>query len=128
MMHRLALPREDVARRLLDTFPYRQRLAAGRLMPPVGMLRGDVRSLAELHLLLAPDIHSLPGINLKALAEWVRNVVGDGDLALLIEQVVESAESYAAACVSLYELVGQRLEQAREVEGGPHEPSADACA
>jgi hypothetical protein len=84
-------------------------------MPSVGMLRGDVRSLRELHLLLTPDVRSLPGINLKALAEWVRRVLGDEDFALIVEQVTDGAGSYAEACVSLYELVGQRLEQAREV-------------
>ncbi len=117
MMADLPPPGKELAHMLLNAVPYKERLAAGRLMPPVGVLRGDVRSLTELHLLLAPDIHSLPGVNLKALAKWVRHVLGDEDLALVIEQITESAGSYAEACMSLHELVSKRLEQAREIVG-----------
>ncbi len=109
----LPLPGRDVARRLLHAVPYEKRLSVGRLMPPVGMLREDVRSLAELHLLLTPDTRSLPGIHLKRLATWVKAVIGDEDFARVIEQVTENAGSYAEACVSLYGLVGHRLDQAR---------------
>ena len=45
------------------------------------MLPGDVRSLRELHLLLTPDVRSLPGVNLDALADWVEEVIGDSELA-----------------------------------------------
>ena len=57
---------------------------AGRLLPPVGIIPGHVRSLHELHLLLAPDERSLPGINLTALADWVGRVIGDEALAVEI--------------------------------------------
>ena len=86
-------------------------------MPPVGMLREDVRSLKELHLLITPDARSLPGVNLDALAEWVRRALGDDDLARIVNEVSNSAESYAEACLTLYELVGLRLQQARQVLG-----------
>jgi len=110
-------PDEEVSRRLLGTVSYRDRLSAGRLMPPVGMLREDVRSLKELHLLLTPDARSLPGVNLDALAEWVRRTLGDDDLAHIVKSISNSAESYAEACLALFELVGLRLEQARQVLG-----------
>jgi hypothetical protein len=80
------------------------------------MLREDVRSLRELHLLLEPDARSLPGVNLQALAHWIRRVLDDEDFALATAQVVERSESYAEACALLWELVGHRLDQAQIVE------------
>lgn len=117
MTHRVPPPDGELSRRLLGTVPYKDRLSAGRLMPPVGMLREDVRSLRELHLLLAPDDRSLPGLNLDALAEWVGRALGDEELVHIVKDISSSAESYAEACLTLYELVGLRLEQARQVLG-----------
>jgi len=86
-------------------------------MPPVGMLRADVRSLRELHLLLAPDDRSLPGVNFSGLADWVERVIGDGELAEALRKTAENPGSYVDRCLKVYELVGLRLEQAREVVG-----------
>jgi hypothetical protein len=115
MSHHLPLPGEELSRRLLRTVPYKDRLSAGRLMPPVGMLRADVRSLRELHLLLAPDDRSLPGVNLSGLADWVERVIGDGELAEALRKTAENPGSYVDRCLKVYELVGLRLTQARKV-------------
>ncbi len=117
MTYRFTPPSEELSHRLLGTVPYRNRLPAGRLMPPVGMLRGDVRSLHELRLLLTPDVRSLAGINLNALAEWVKEVIGDSELAHALRNATEKAGSYVEGCLNVYELVGLRLQQAREVAG-----------
>ena len=117
MTYRFTPPSEELSHRLLGTVPYRDRLPAGRLMPPVGMLRGDVRSLRELHLLLTPDARSLPGVNLSAMSDWVGRVIGDCELAHALRNATERAGSYVEGCVNVYELVGLRLQQAREVAG-----------
>ncbi len=117
MSHQMNLPDRELSRRLLSAVPYRDRLPAGRLMPPVGMLRGDVRSLEELYLLLAPDVQSLPGVNLGALMVWVERVIGDRELANALRKTTENAASYVEGCLKVYELVGRRLAQAREVAG-----------
>ena len=70
-MYPFSQPSESLCRKILSPVPFKERLCAGRLKPPVGILPGDVRSLPELHQFLAPDVTSLPGINLKALPEWV---------------------------------------------------------
>ncbi len=115
MSHLVPPPGEELSRRLLRTVPYKDRLSAGRLMPPVGMLRGDVRSLRELHLLLAPDARSLPGVNLSGLADWVERVIGDGELADALRKTTENSGSYVEGCLKVYELVELRLSQARKV-------------
>lgn len=111
----LSLPSEDLARKILGRVPYKNRLPAGRLMPPVGIIAGDVRSLPELHLLLVPDVRSLPGINVKALPEWIGGVIGDGDLADSVQTIVQASLCYVETCVKIYEVVGHRLDQAREM-------------
>jgi len=110
-------PNKELSRALLDSVPYKDRLPAGRLLPPVGIIPGHVRSLHELHLLLTPDVQSLPGINLKALADWIGGVIGDGELADAVRVVTRDAGSYAESCLKVYEIVGLRLEQAREIAG-----------
>jgi hypothetical protein len=110
-------PDMEISRRLLARVPYRDRLSASRLLPPVGIIPGHVRSLHELHLHLAPDERSLPGINLAALEDWAERVIGDEALAGEIRTVIREAGSYAEACFDVHNLVGLRLEQAREVAG-----------
>ena len=117
MTHQMNRPDQTLAHKILSTVPYRDRLPAGRLMPPVGMLRGDVRSLHELRLLLTPDIRSLAGINLNALTDWVKRVIGDTELADALRKATQDAGSYVDGCLRVYELVGLRLEQARDVAG-----------
>ena len=117
MSYPMTPPGKELSLRLLDRVTYADRLAAGRLLPPVGIIPGHVRSLQELHLLLAPDVRSLPGINLNALADWIGGIIGDGELADAVRVVTRDAGSYAESCLKVYELVGLRLEQARDRAG-----------
>ena len=104
----------ELALRILAPVPYRDRFPAGRLRPPVGITPGDVRSLPELHGFLAPEDGSLPGINLARLPAWVDRAIGDRELSDRVAEAVRSAGSYVEGCLRVYDLVGQRLEQARE--------------
>jgi hypothetical protein len=81
----------------------------------MGILPGDVRSLPELHLFLEPDNASLPGINLKALPEWIEMSIGDKELAKSIQTFVDQSVNYVEVCVKVYEVVGYRLDQARRI-------------
>jgi hypothetical protein len=110
-------PSEELSRNLLGTVPYKDRLPAGRLLPPVGIIPGDVRSLRELHLLLAQDDRSLPGVNFNALVDWVERVIGDRELADALRKTTNNTASYVDGCLKVYDLVDLRLKQAREVAG-----------
>jgi hypothetical protein len=81
----------------------------------VGILTGDVRSLPELHLFLEPDNASLPGINLKALPEWIEASIGDRELAASVQAIVDNSVNYVEDCIRVYEVVGARLDQARKI-------------
>jgi hypothetical protein len=108
-------PSEALSRKILSPVPFKARYPAGRLKPPVGIMPGDVRSLPELHLFLEPDDASLPGINLKALPEWIEVNIGDKDLAESIRAIADTAANYVEDCLRVYELVGYRLDQARGI-------------
>jgi hypothetical protein len=108
-------PDTALAERLLRRVPFSDRLPAGRLRPPVGIIPGDIRSLSSLFLHLAPQPNSLPGVNLTRLQDWVRDVLGDAALADAIRSAVQASQSHVEGCLRVYELVALRLTQAEGV-------------
>jgi hypothetical protein len=117
MNYRLSQPDEELARRILATVPYTDRLPVGRLSPQLGITRGTVRGLPELHLYFTPDARTLPGINLNKLADWIERVILDAEFAEEVRNVSRTAESYVDGCMKVYEIVEHRLNQAKEVAG-----------
>jgi hypothetical protein len=115
MNTRLSPPNEELANRILAAVPYKDRIPVGRLNPRVGITRGSVRGLPELHLYLTPDSRTLPGINLERLADWIQQVIKDAELAGAVRATV--CGSHVDRCLKVYELVGLRLDQAREAAG-----------
>ncbi len=113
----LAPPTGELARRILASVSYTDRILAGRLTPRLGIMRGSVRGLPELHLYLTPDDSTLPAINLERLADWIEQVIADVDLAREVRSTAAAAGSYVDACMAMHPLVGSRLAQAREVIG-----------
>jgi hypothetical protein len=119
MNSRLPPPTAELAGRILAKCSYADRLPAGRFTARVGIMRGTVRGLPELHLYLAPDERSLPAVNFERLADWIEQVVADAGLAGATRTAARAADSYVNACIATHALVGQRLEQARAVLGLP---------
>jgi hypothetical protein len=117
-----APPEPALAARLLQRVAFRDRLPAGRLRPPVGIIPGDIRSLSSLFLHLAPQPNSLPGVNLVRLQDWVRDVLGDAVLADAIRDAVGASQSHVDGCLRVYELVAVRLTQA-EAAGAATPPA-----
>ena len=113
----LPLPTAELAGRILAKCSYADRLPAGRLTSRVGIMRGTIRGMEELHLYLAPDERSLPAVNFERLAEWMERVVADAELAAATRAAARDAGSYVDACIAAHALVGQRLAQARSVLG-----------
>ncbi|NTW59829.1 MAG: hypothetical protein HGB21_05820 [Nitrospirae bacterium] len=114
MNTRLSPPNHELAIRILAAVPYKDRIPAGRLTPRMGITRGSVRGLPELHLYLAPDTRTLPGINLDRLADWIEQVIRDPELAGAVRAATRAAGSHVDGCLKVHDLVGLRLDQARE--------------
>lgn len=117
MSTQLQAPGDELARRILTSVSYQQRLLAGRLTARMGIIRGSVRGLPELHLYLTPDDKALPAVNLERLADWIERVIADVELAREVRRVQAGASSYVNACETLFGLVGERVAQARQVLG-----------
>ena len=111
----MSQPSVALSRKILGPVPFKARFPAGRLKPPVGILPGDVRSLPELHLFLEPDDASLPGVNLKALPEWIEASIGDKELAASVQTIVDQSVNYVEDCMRVCKVVGVRLDQARKI-------------
>ena len=121
----LAPPDAVLAARLLQRVNFRDRLVAGRFRPPVGIMPGEIRSLPGLFLHLAPAPNSLPGVNLMRLSEWVRDVLGDTELATAIRDAAAASSCHVEGCMRVYELVAMRLAQAEAAASGAAQPAVD---
>jgi hypothetical protein len=117
MSSRLSPPDEMLAKKILASVPYKDRFPAGRLTPRLGITRGSVRGLPELHVYLTPDAGTLPGINLDRLADWIEQVIRDTTFAEEVRSAIRTAGSYVDGCMKVYELVGMRLDQAKDTIG-----------
>jgi hypothetical protein len=115
----LPVPTAELAGRILAPCSYADRLPAGRFTARVGIMRGTVRGLPELHLYLTPDERSLPAVNFERLADWIERVVADAELAAATRAAARGADSYVNTCIAVHALVDQRLAQARTVLGQP---------
>lgn len=114
----LAAPSPSDAARMLAIVPWADRLRAGRMKPPVGLIKNDVRSLQELELLLEPAPSTLPGLDFASAAAWVERVVGDAGLAAEIRAEAARDASYVDRCRSLHAVVARRVAQIREAAAG----------
>jgi hypothetical protein len=99
---------------MLAVVPWADRLRAGRMKPPIGLVRNDVRSLQELELLLEPTPSTLPGLDFAAAAAWVETVIGDAALAAAIREEAARDASYVQRCLGLHAIVRHRVSQVRE--------------
>ena len=114
----------DAARRLA-VVPWADRLRAGRMKPPIGLIRNDVRSLQELELLLEPAPSTLPGLDFASAAAWVETVIGDAALAAAMRTETARDASYVQRCLGLHAIVRRRVAQIREAAAAAEAPAKE---
>ena len=110
----LPSPSPSDAARLLAVVPWADRLRAGRMKPPIGLVRNDVRSLQELELLLEPAPATLPGLDFAAAAAWVEGTIGDAPLAAAMRGEAARVASYVERCQGLHAILARRVAQLRD--------------
>ena len=120
-----ATPSLSEATRMLAVVPWADRLRAGRMKPPIGLIRNDVRSLQELELLLEPAPSTLPGLDFASAAAWVEGVVGDAALAAAMREEAARDASYVDRCQRLHALVKPRVAQIREAAAAAEAPAKE---
>ncbi len=115
MNYKFNAPSPEQASALLAPVPFRDRLKMGRMRWPSGFMSTPVRSLHEIHIGLMTDEKSTPAIHFSSLSTWVDEVVGDRELARVIDAcVADDNNSYAEHCQALHKIIGMRLTQLRE--------------
>ena len=115
MNYKFNAPSPEQASALLAPVPFRERLKMGRMRWPSGFMATPVRSLHETHIGLMTDEKSTPAIHFSSLRTWVDEVVGDRELARVIDAcVADDSSSYAEHCEELHKIFGMRLTQLRE--------------
>ena len=114
--YELSTPSPEQASVILSMVPYRERLKVGRMRMPSGFVAMPVRSLHEVHITLIMDEKSMPAIYFPSLSVWVEEVVGDRELAEVIDAcALDEDNSYVDRCRKLHKIIGMRLAQLREI-------------
>ncbi|WP_457597524.1 hypothetical protein [Hydrogenimonas sp.] len=112
-------PTRDEAKHLLRELPYEAWLKVGYMFPPKGISRRKAGSLRELMWTLQPSAKSLPTVRLEVVARWLREKVGDAELAMRIEAIHTGEGSYAEKCYLAYQAIKARHDElAALAQGG----------
>lgn len=105
-------PSKELAKRMLSEVDFDNRFIGSKLRERTGPVKITCYSFKEL-LELMQD--RLPGVNLQNMEKWVKDVMGDEELASLIHSVEETEESYINKVGQVRKLMEERFEQCREV-------------
>lgn len=95
---------------------------ASILVRPRGAHLWLVTSIPDLVLLLSPSTNHLPGVNFPELENWVRDVVGDQNLARRIAQT-EDLE-YSDRCIAVNEIVKEQVSCYMAIARGAEDATA----
>jgi hypothetical protein len=124
----LAPPSSELVERALRSLEYDERLIGYAMTPSAGNAAKDLYSLGDAVLFVLGTKWDAPlfdpsfkgGINwvdLSRMTDWVRDVIGDADLAEAMERDVLPLSSYMAQVIALGDVFGHRMEQYRALRG-----------
>jgi len=104
----LSEPSEELAARILARVGFNDRYALVMVHPHTGPLAISAYSFQEVaNLLNAPGLH----LDLKTLAQWMEEVMGDEELATRTLEVIDKGPQERAQLTRA--LMQERLEQCR---------------
>jgi hypothetical protein len=117
----------DGALRITRTVESEEQLTAGRLSPASGRHLVGLGSLAEVEAFLVPmtaeDIiesgmrGSINHVEPRSLALWVRETIGDPELADSLDALVDSGRVFGLLVPEMKGLLAERLAQCHAVLG-----------
>ena len=108
----LSEPSEELAAKILARVSFNDRYTLAMVHPHTGPLPMNVYSFHEVtNLLNAPGLH----LDLKTLAEWLEEVMGDEELAARTLEAMEKRSQEKALLTR--SLMQERLEQCRAMMG-----------
>jgi hypothetical protein len=113
-MDQLAKPTKALARRIMSELSFENRLVAHRLRLRLGLQPQDLYSFAEA---LAFLFDEFPHIKTERLAKWIREALGDDDLADKIAALSELDLPDAKKLTQARNLMGTRYKQCKGLAG-----------
>ena len=105
-------PSKELAKRILSEVDFDNRFIGSKLRERSGPVKITCYSYKEL-LDLMQD--RLPGVNLQYLEKWLRDAMGDEELADLINSITKTEDSYIKQIGQVRELMEERFQQCRKV-------------
>jgi len=111
-MEKLLPPDKILAARVLGEVGFADRLIAYRLSERLGAVAATLYSFPEVVSLLHDPC---PRLDWNGLTRWVREVLGDLELAAAMEGLLGAESNEGARLLCLRELLGQRLVQCHAV-------------
>ena len=134
-----APPTAELVEHALRELEYGQHLVGYKMTPSAGNARTNMYSLPEAVLFLmgtnwdSPMLASgfkgsINWVEMTTFAQWLRDSVGDADLAAAVEEQVVPLDPYYKQVQALSALLTERMDQYRAVRGIAAEPSEQAEA
>ena len=127
----LPLPTYEAVQHALRDLNYAERLVGHAMTASAGNAAKDMYGLRDAVMFLtgnrwdAPMLHpgfkgAMHWVDVKKLVAWLRDVVGDADLAEAISSEADGVEPYMAQSEIITRLVNDRMMQYREVYDAEH--------
>ncbi|MGD2094856.1 MAG: hypothetical protein PVH77_07610 [Phycisphaerales bacterium] len=110
-MHSLSEPKEDLVFRIISEVQFEERLTGYRMRERAGAIRASMYSFEEVVHLLNDQF---PYVNLKTLEKWIKEIIGDEELAETIAEVTEQENNDRDKLSRVRALMGERLCQCKK--------------
>ena len=111
-MKNLSEPSKDMASKILNEVGFEERFIAYRLRERTGPIPITLYSFEEAVGLLNDPF---PGVDFTRLEDWIREVMGDGELADKIRDVIARDISARDKTLCIRDLMVERLIQCRRI-------------
>ncbi|OKY78843.1 MAG: hypothetical protein BTN85_1346 [Candidatus Methanohalarchaeum thermophilum] len=120
----LSKPSEEQAKKILSEVGYGDKIAGVRMHAMAGNTKEPLGSLREVDNFLkakAPgklikgQTSSVNYIDPNALSSWIKEVLGDSELAKKIEKNIDKEDDYRKQAKTIRKLIEKRIKQSREL-------------
>ncbi len=120
----LSKPSEEQAEKFLSEVGYGDKIAGVRMHAMAGNTKEPLGSLREVNnflkakassKLIKGETSSVNYIDPDALSNWIKEVLGDSELAEKIEKNIDKEDDYRKQAKTIKKLIEKRIKQSRDI-------------